>query len=311
MIREVTDPAECRSLWEALSPGQRIWDDWDLMSAFHDAEHCDFRFLVSEEGGKPTGLVSLVFNRELNRGELFGGSYPDSRTLWIDNADWPAFVEAFPETTVFFDLRGSWVDALLADHPDYALNFQEVDQRFYLAPDDFGRDMVNHIKSLSADTRQGILYDLRKVQARNPELRWSTDNEVDIFIDLVNRRFGAESDYATPKGQEELRRVTGELADNGWLHTLVITVDGKTEAVSLSALHGETWISLYAASNHEVKNLGKLLTVETVQEACRCGAKEVNYMTGMAWKAQWGMKWEPARTFRRPPKAETAPESPS
>lgn len=305
MIREVADPAECRRLWEAFTPGQRIWDDWELMSAFHDDAICRFRFLVKEQGGRPTGLVSLVYNDELERGELFGGSYPDSRTLWIDNADWPDFYEVFPADTVFFDMRGSWVDALLADHPAYAPNFQEMDRRYFLSPDEFGRDMYNHIRSLGTDTRQGLLRDLRRLEERNPELAWSGDDRVDLFIDLVNRRFGAESDYATPRGQAELRRVIRALADSGLLRTLVISVDGEPQAISLSALHGETWISLYAASNHEVKNLGKLLTVETVQEACRSGAKEINYMTGMAWKAQWGMSWEPARTFRKPAVAES------
>lgn len=301
MIRTVSDPAECRSLWEALSPGKRIWDDWDLMAAFHDDAVCDFRFLVKEVDGRPTGLVTAVHNREKDRGELFGGSYPDSRELWIDLADWPEFFAALPERCAFFDLKGAWVDSLLAAHPDFAPHFTETDQRFYLNPADFGGDFHNHIQTLGKDTRQGMLYDLRKVRALEPQLHWSTDDEVDLFIDLVNRRFGAESDYATPEGQAELRRVTAELADNGWLRTLVISVNGEREAVSLSALHAGTWVSLYASSNHQVKNLGKLLTVETIQEACRQGAEEINYMTGMAWKAAWGMKWEAARTFRKPP----------
>jgi hypothetical protein len=307
MIRTVEDPAECHALWEAMTPGERIWDDWDLMAAFFDPTVCDFRFLVKQADGRPTGLVSLVFNRELNRGELFGGSYPDSRRLWIDNADWPEFFGAFPEPTVFFDLDGAWVDALLAEHPDYAPHFAETDQRFFVRPADFDGDFTNHIRGLGSDTRQGLLYDLRKVQALAPELHWSTDNAVDLFIDLVNRRFGAESDYATPAGQAELRRVIGVLADKGWLRTLVVSVNGQPEGVSLSAMHGDTWTALYAGSNHQVKNLGKLVTVETIQEASRQGAAEVNYMTGMAWKAAWGMNWAPARTFRKPPQGEAAP----
>jgi len=305
MIREVNDPAECRALWERLSPGERLWDDWALMWAFHDEAVFALRFLVKEAGGAPTGLVPMVHNRERDRNELFGGSYPDSRTLWIDRADWPAFFEAIDAPAAFFDLRGAWVDALLAEHPGYAGHFTETDQRFYLEPAAFGGDFYNHIRGLGSDTRQGLLYDLRRVQKLEPTLRWSRDDEVGLFIDLVNRRFGAESDYATPAGQAELRRVTAELAERGWLRTLVIEVAGQPEAVSLSAVYGDSWISLYASSNHQVKNLGKLLTVETIQAACREGVREINYMTGMAWKAAWGMSWEPARTFRNPPDPET------
>jgi hypothetical protein len=309
MIREVTDPGECRALWESLTPAARIWDDWALMTAFHDESVCQFRFLVKEARRKPAGLLPLVYNRTLDRGELFGGSYPDSRVLWIDNADWPAFFEALPETTVFFDLDGRWVDDLLKEHPGFAAHFAETDQRFFLLPEDFDGDFYNHIRSLGSDTRQGLLYDLRKVAQLQPGIEWSAKDEVETFIQLVNRRFGAESDYATPAGQAELRRVIGVLAHHGWLRTLIITVNDVPEAVSLSAMHNEVWVSLYASSNHQVKNLGKLLTVETIQEACRLGAREINYMTGMAWKAAWGMKWAPARTFRKPPKPDTEHEA--
>ncbi|MEE4175802.1 MAG: GNAT family N-acetyltransferase [Xanthomonadales bacterium] len=309
MIREVTDAVECRELWESLSPRARIWDDWDLMAAYHDENACRFLFLAVESGGRATGLVPLVFNASLERGELFGGSYPDSRVLWIDNSDWPACFDALPNNTVFFDLDGRWVDALLEDHPDYAPHFVETDRRFYLCPEDFSRDFMNHIRSLGGDTRQGLLYDLRKVEQLRPERAWSRSDEVDTFIRLVNARFGAESDYATADGQAELRRVTSVLAEKGWLRTLVLAVDGTAEAVSLSAMHGDTWTALYASSNHTVKNLGKLLTVETIQRASREGAREINYMTGMAWKAAWGMKWAPARTFRKTPGAGTGPGS--
>lgn len=300
MIREVTDLKECRSLWAAFSPGERIWDDWDLMSAFHDESVCRLRFLVREDAGQPTGLLTAVHNTTLDRGELFGGSYPDSRRPWIDLAHWPEYFDALPGTCAFFDLDGAWVDALLELHPTFRDHFAETDQRFFLRPAQFGGDFNNHIQALGKDTRQGLFYDLRKVRGLEPLLTWSQADEVDHFIDLVNRRFGNESDYATSEGQAELRRVTATLASKGWLRTLTIEVAGGVEAVSLSAMHNGTWTSLYAASNHQVKNLGKLLTVETIQEACRQGAAEINYMTGMAWKAAWGMEWLPARTFRKP-----------
>ena len=82
--------------------------------------------------------------------------------------------------------------------------------------------------------------------------------------------------------------------------TVTIEVDGRKEAVSMSLHYGDTWISLYASSNHQVKNLGKLLTVETIQEACRLRVDEISYMTGMQWKANWQMKSEPCLTMRKP-----------
>lgn len=91
---------------------------------------------------------------------------------------------------------------------------------------------------------------------------------------------------------------------SGRLRTLTIELDGRKEAVSMSLHHGDSWIALYAAGNRDHKNLGKLLNVETIQEACQRGVSEINYMTGMQWKAAWNMERETCRTMRKPPPTE-------
>ena len=103
---------------------------------------------------------------------------------------------------------------------------------------------------------------------------------------------------ATPN---ELRRVIGELQRSGRLKTMTIEVDGATQAVSLSLQHSNKMVALYAASNNDFSNLGKLLNVETIQEACRLRVDEVSFMTGMKWKADWRMKSDPCHTMRKPP----------
>jgi hypothetical protein len=65
-------------------------------------------------------------------------------------------------------------------------------------------------------------------------------------------------------------------------------------------LHGNKMVALYAASNNDYNNLGKLLNVETIQEAGRLRVDEISYMTGMQWKANWQMKSEPCLTMRKP-----------
>ena len=69
----------------------------------------------------------------------------------------------------------------------------------------------------------------------------------------------------------------------------------------MALLHGNKMVALYAASNNEYSILGKLLNVETIQEACRLRVDEISYMTGMQWKANWQMKSEPCITMRKPP----------
>lgn len=300
MIRTVTDRDECRRLWHAVSPHRRAWDEWDLMNAFHDDETYRFRFLVRDDDGRIGGLIPLVHDTSDGSHELFGGCYPDARELWVSPQRFDEWFEALPDNTVFFDLAGAQVDEILGHHPRLEPNFAERDQRFFLQPERFDFDFYNHIATFSSEKRKGFLYDLRKVKERNLELRWSDDEECDLFIALCNRNFGEDSDYAMESGQAELRRVLRALREKGWLRTLLISVDGEKQAVSMSAHYQDHLIALYSASNNDIKNLGKLCNVETIQEGCRLRVAEINYMTGMGWKSAWKMESETCRTMRKP-----------
>ncbi|MGB5468965.1 MAG: GNAT family N-acetyltransferase [Woeseiaceae bacterium] len=265
MIRTETDIQECRKLWDIFSPKQDAWDDWGLMFAFHDQDKHRLNFLVHlNSDGHPDGLLPLVYDSKQDRYMLMAGSYPDGRILWLRNQDFPEFFEQLPERTVLFDLKQSWVSELLRLHPEFEVNFSEQDLRYYLVPSGFEFDFYKHIDTFSPDKKQKFLYDLRNIRKREPVLRWGDENEADLFIELVNRNFGAESDYANAENANELRRVIEELERSGRLKTLTIDVDGARQAVSLSLLHGNKMIALYAASNNDYNNLGKLLNVETI-----------------------------------------------
>ncbi|MEO1252463.1 MAG: GNAT family N-acetyltransferase [Pseudomonadota bacterium] len=302
MIRTETDIQECKKLWDMFSPGQDAWDDWDLMFAFHHQDTHRFNFLVRQDSdGRAHGLVPFVHDTSQDRFMLMAGSYPDGRMLWVRYEDFSEFFEQFPERTVLFDLKQSWVSGLLQLYPNFEANFAEQDLRYFLTPSEFEFDFYKHIDAFSPEKKQKFLYDLRKIRKHEPTLRWSDENEADLFIELVNRNFGAESDYANEDNANEVRRVIDELHRSGRLKTLTIEIDGARQAVSLSSLHGGKMIALYASSNNDYSNLGKLLNVETIQEACRSRVDEISYMTGMQWKANWKMKSEPCVTMRKPP----------
>ena len=308
MIRTETDIEECRKLWTMFSPQQDAWDDWDLIFAFHDEDKHRFNFMVHHTSdGLADGMVPLVHDTTLNRYMLMGGSYPDGRVLWLRYDDFAEFFEQFPEQTVLFELKQSWASELLQRLPQFEANFAEQDLRYYMVPSEFEFDFHKHLDTFSAEKKQKFLYDLRNIRKREPRLSWGDENEADLFIELVNRNFGADSDYANVESANEVRRVIDELARSGRLKTLTIEIDGERQAVALSLLQGNKMVALYASSNNDYNNLGKLLNVETIQEACRLRVDEISFMTGMQWKANWKMKGEPCVTMRKPPAPWPAP----
>ena len=301
MIRFETNVAECEKLWDRFSPLERAWDEWELMYAFHDENTYRFNFLVHETNGEPDGLIPLVEDGSDGSFELFGGCYPDSRVLWVQPEHFVECYDALPDKTVFFDLRGSWVNSILEMYPQFAANFAETDMQYFLVPAEYDYDFINHINTFSTDKRKTFLRDLRRVrELHNPVLTWSDADESDTFISFTLKNFGADSDHVTEAGKQEVRRVVTELKELGYLRTLTISIDGAKQAVSMSAHYKNTWVSLYAGSNNDYNNMGKFLNVETIQEASRLGVDEINYMTGMAWKAAWHMKPNPCRTMRKP-----------
>lgn len=308
MIHTEFETQECSNLWAMFSPKKDAWDDWDLMFAFHDQDRHRLNFLVHiNNDGHPDGLIPLVHDTKQNRFTLMAGSYPDGRILWLQYQDFPEFFEQLPEQTVLFDLKQSWVNDLLQLYPQFEDNFSEQDLRYYLVPSEFGFDFHKHLETFSSDKKQKFLSDLRNIRRREPVLRWSDENEANLFIEMVNRNFGAQSDYADEENANEVRRVIDQLKRSRRLKTLTIEVDGVRQAISLSLLHGNKMVALYASSNNDYNNLGKLLNVETIQEACRLRVGEISFMTGMQWKANWKMKSEPCLTMRKPPAPWPAP----
>lgn len=303
MIKLINDQEQCHALWDQFSPCERAWDEWELMYAFHDEKRYRFCFMVHETQGNIDGLIPLVEDTKDGSYELFGGCYADSRVLWINIDHFRECFESLPENTAFFDLKGSWVDQVLEKFPEYESNFAERDQQYYLIPADFNFDFNNHMDThFSRDRCKTFHRDLRKVKERSPELIWSDADESENFIRLNVKNFGEESDYAGEEGQLEVKRVIHELKDLGYLKTLTIKIDGKVEGVSISTLYKNNCVALYASSNNDINNLGKFLTVSTIEECCRLRVDEINYMTGMAWKAFWRMKENPCRTMRKPAK---------
>ena len=315
MIRFVTEQAECEALWDQFSPRERAWDEWELMYAFHDEARYRFNFMVHETDNAADGLIPLVEDTKDGSFELFGGCYADSRILWIAIDDFRECFDALPDNTAFFDLRGTWVDQVLAMYPEYEPNFIERDNQYFLVPADFDYDFTNYmIATFSKDKRKNIQRDLRKlVETLKPELIWDDADETEAFIELNVKNFGEESDYAIEEGKEECRRVVRELKNLGYLRTLTLRIDGVIQGVSLSALYKNNWVALYSSSNNDINNIGKYLTIETIQEGCRLQVDEINYMTGMAWKKAWHMKENVCRTMRKPakPPAEASTESPA
>lgn len=300
-MRVVSELAECELLWKQFSTNERLWDVWEIIHSLHDVIRYKLHFMVLEKNGAARGLIPLVEDTKDGSYELFGGCYPDNRSLWVTPEDFLDFFNALPEKTELFDINGDCVKKILAAHPSLENYFSEKDERYFLLPEEFNRDFTQHIATkFSGDKRKHLLGELRKIREREPIMTTQiSPSDVNTFITLCNKNFGEESDLKTEGGQAEARRLVTCLEQLGYLRGLLVTIDEKQEAVALCGLYNDVLTVIYSSSNNDIKNLGKFLNFETIQEACKLGVKEIDYMMGTVWKPAWHMNHETCYTFKK------------
>jgi len=82
-VRLVSDKDECEKLWKNTMPRETIWDLWEVRKCFDRNFDVPSLFVVSENRGKPTGLLPLSWIEENDCYGCFPGETWAGKT-WIE-----------------------------------------------------------------------------------------------------------------------------------------------------------------------------------------------------------------------------------
>lgn len=282
------DIDKCKELWEEFSPHEMLWDEWEVMLSLHNKKFHEAHFIIITKEEEIRGIVPLQFNKKDQDYELFGGVLPENRKLWIKTEDFMEVNENLPNFSYLFDMNGTYIETLMKEIPESQKLFTLSDYNYFLTPEEIQYDFSNHLQKWDKKKRKNFLNDLKGLALQEPEVKWSEDNLSEAFIELNQRRFNEESDYKNDHSKEEAKRLTQTLKEKGWLQTQSISIKGKIEAVGISAFQQDTFQIIYAASNPDIKNLGKRLHLENINRANSLRAKKITFMVGQkSWKDQW------------------------
>ena len=285
----IKDIKVCEEIWKKYTPNKLLWDEWEIIKAIHTPKNKPHFILLDD------GLIPLEYNEDLKRYELFGGTLPECRTLWIKTGK--DLHKILPSPCKLFDLNKEHVQKLLEIEPNIKELIGETDTRYYLDLEKIKYDFENHLEKFDKKKRKNFKQDLRKTEEYEPEIIWSHEDESEKFMELSQKRFGTESDYTDKENQEELKRFIKKIKEIGLLQTQIIKIKNEIHAISISAYHKNILHVIYAANNHEYKNIGKLMHVENIKYACKLKAKEINFLLGTAWKKDWKLDEEKTQTL--------------
>jgi hypothetical protein len=113
---------------------------------------------------------------------------------------------------------------------------------------------------------------------------------------------------ASPDVAEFYRRMTGRLAERGWLEWQFLRAEGKVIAGQLGARLGRSLVLLKIAFREEYKAYapGNLLLARTIEQAFASGdVDEINCLTDYPWTHDWNMHLRPHYRVNVYPKSVT------
>ena len=305
----ISDIKEIERLWRAFSPNETLWDEWDFIKPLYQPDYfTPHGLLLIDDREREIGFWPLWLEKELNRYYTFGGDYMEDTKFWFPLEYFPLMFQKL-QATKLFDMNGQVAQAVVSKYPEYQKYFWPAHNRYFLTPAKFNYSTAEYLTSFGKKHRYNLLRDLKKLQTLNYELAWESNEHFDDLIALSVQRFGEESDFIDGYFVEQMRQMVNYLVARGELHTLVVRIGGRLVALELAAEFKNVWYVLNGGQEDGIDNLGKLLIMEHIKEACLRRCQEINFLAGdTGWKRLWNLEREQYYNFATPDYQPVSPE---
>lgn len=293
-IRIVRDAAEARRLWDLLSPRKTISDEWDFRWCFfrHHPE-CELHFVTAFRGQSPVALLPLQRNPAALL-EFMGGNFMEDNRVFVKPGHEPAIPQLFASLSSRASLRSiiddgdPFLSQLPLDSPVYVCDLRDID-----TPEAFIE------RSFRSKAKANLRKKIRSIESLAPVIVENSVEDIDLLAEYSIRAFGEESSFVSDPAQRDIFRDLCR-AFPFVIHTYRIA--GRTQAVSLSLIHGPTYLYLLSGSNNaEVPNLGNYLILKNIETAIAKGCAIFDAgRHDCNWKERWHLTRVDERLYERP-----------
>jgi len=295
-IQILTDPVECRRVWEQVIPPERICDLWDVRACFHRQFNRPLYFIVARDGRRLTGFLPLAWIEESRCYGYFPGETWHGKT-WLEQnriiADDRAVLEAMMNR-----VNGYGSDIYLRYlTPSNVIESDDgtIDENGYLFyPPDFDYDMENYFRLFSHKSIKRILRDVAILEARGVEYCCNNLRDIELMIRFNLERYGDTSYFSDHRFAGGFREMVRLLHERGWLRLTTLLISGTPAAVDIGAVYGGAYTLLAGGTNAACPGVAKIINLHHMRWACEEKMKLVDFLCGeFSWKPMFHLSPRP------------------
>ncbi|MBU1119219.1 GNAT family N-acetyltransferase [Patescibacteria group bacterium] len=287
----ISDKKKAEELWQHFSKNKTAYDDWQFRNAFHAPTDFPLYFYSGSIKNELIGFLPLQHNTKKNFLEFFAGSFMEYNHVFLKDG-----FEEYANNFYLHVLKNAQKNILLRDMSDTTpdlLDVEEYDSTFTLKLKEFGSLESLLEKRFSSKSRGNLRKKMRKIDENNIEIIENNLEDIDLLMDLNQKRFGEESSFAD-KSQRESFHLLLNLPLKWLLQTFI--VNGKKESVSLSLIYKNIFMYIMAGTDLEnVPNLGSYVITKVMEKAF---ASEADILDAgrnpSGWKDRWHLDAAPA-----------------
>jgi hypothetical protein len=279
-IKEITDLEEAEKIWNEITPGRSIYDNWDFRYCFYKYSPNPLHFFAGYSGNELVGLLPLEYIEE--EGGYLGFFAED---FMEDNR---LFIKPGYEKYTYDFYRHIKTDVMIDDlaGEDIFTAGLPLEDYKYVLPLSGLKSFRDHLeKSFSSKRRRQFLKARNIVENKSVNIIRGEPSDIDLLFDLNIRRHGEESYLKLPHKREIFKELAG-LFD---VRVSSYAIGGKKEGAAYAIFYKGVYNYLSVGANltdHE--NLGAFIGMDNIDFAISLGAEIFDAGLGdCGWKSLW------------------------
>ena len=301
-IKIISDLESTKKLWNLLTPKETIYDLWDFRYCFYKYENYPLSFITAYDGVIPVAMLPLQYNEKDKCLEFFAEEFmEESRPFIKDGYEYliPSLYEKIERKAKLYDVTEN------SENDEFTKKMPLEDYKYFLPLEAINNFADFLEKRLNPKRRRSLVKELKEIetQAIGIEVVKNSDlspEEINKFAELLfnfNCQSFAKESYLQKESERNAHRDLFFL-NFDW-RLIIVSINGKKEALSYSILYNNTWYYLLTGVNFKnFPGLGKYMVKVNIEEAIKNNLKVYDCGLGdCGWKHLWHFDKKPQHLF--------------
>ncbi len=301
-IAVVTDLSDCQNLWQKFSPGNSVFDLWEIRYSFFQGYKFSPYFLTIYKEKDVMGVLPLWFNANPTFGKTasdwqkytwFGSNWPEDNTFFvIDRELIPLLLLACPKPVELACINPLPDYDYLKEFPGFT---SEEDNKYFL-----DLSSVNTIDDFLIKLKKKKRYNLRRdrkhILSLSPKIIIENHNNLEMMFELSIERFrlkypdepSEQSAFEDERRKEVFRSLVAN-AKEYQVRLITTIINGKIEAVEFGLVYKKTYYALNAGVDvSHFSGLGVYSNLLVIEDALKLGCTKIDFLeSDNNWKSSW------------------------